>query len=175
MIGRSYCFVSGRMKKIGLIVPADIIEQRKHDSRLKKGNIPPNKGKKMPAEVYAKAAPTMFRKGNLPVNTKYDGYLSLRIDKTGRPYYHIRISKGKFELLHRVVWQQANGEIPIDMIVSFKNGNTLDVSIENLELITRKENMLRNSVQRLPEDIRLTIQLIGALNRQINKRKPNPA
>ena len=32
------------------------------------GHIPANKGKKMSAEVYAKAAPTMFKKGNVPAN-----------------------------------------------------------------------------------------------------------
>ena len=33
-----------------------------------KGNIPHNKGKKMPPEVYEKAKATMFKKGNIPPN-----------------------------------------------------------------------------------------------------------
>ena len=33
-----------------------------------KGNIPPNKGKKVSKEAYEKSKTTMFRKGNIPVN-----------------------------------------------------------------------------------------------------------
>ena len=34
-----------------------------------KGIIPPNKGKKMPADVYKRLKPTMFKPGRMPQNT----------------------------------------------------------------------------------------------------------
>jgi hypothetical protein len=45
-INKSDCYVVGRLKKLGLIIPAEIIEKRKADSRIKTGNIPKNKGLK---------------------------------------------------------------------------------------------------------------------------------
>jgi len=168
VIGRSHTFVRTRLKQLGLTIPLELVEQRKLDSRIKKGNIPANKGKKMKPEVYQKAKPTMFKKGNVPSNTKYDGYTSVRVDNKGIPYIHVRISKGKFELLHRKLWMDAYGPIHPGMVVAFKNGNQADVRLDNLELISRRDNMLRNSVHRFPEDLRLTIQLLGALNHRIN-------
>lgn len=167
---RSQAFVLRRIKKLGLVIPREIIEQRKNDSQIKKGSAPPNKGKKMPPELYEKAKATMFKKGNTPHNTKWDGYISIRIDNHGHPYKHVRISKGKFELLHRKIWMDAYGPIPPKMQVSFRNGDTLDCRLENLELISMAENMKRNTLHNYPEDIRHNIQLIGALNRVINKR-----
>src|SRR6186713_274770 len=40
--------------------------------QFKKGQIPPNKGKKMPEELYKKCEPTMFKSGSVPHNTKQD-------------------------------------------------------------------------------------------------------
>lgn len=45
-IGRSCFFVKGRMDKMGLVVPKNIIEKRKRESRFSKGSIPFNKGLK---------------------------------------------------------------------------------------------------------------------------------
>ena len=171
---RSGTFVNGHLKKLNLIIPRDIIDQRKRDSQKKKGSVPPNKGKKMPAHVYEKAKHTMFKKGNQPHNTKYDGYIVKRHHKCdGKDYLFIRIAQGKFELLHRKVWIDANGEIPARMQISFINGDTLDCRLENLEMISMAENMKRNTLHNYPEDIRHNIQLIGVLNRQINKRTKN--
>lgn len=159
---------------MNLIIPPELALQRQLDSRIKPGTIPPNKGKKLSPELYEKVSLTMFKKGNLPRNTKYDGYLSKRHHKRdGKDYMFIRIAQGKFELLHRKIWMDANGPIPEGMQISFKNGDTLDCRLENLELITMAENMKRNSLHNYPVDIRDTLILIGALNRQINKRIKN--
>ena len=47
--------------------------------------------------------------------------------------------------LHRDVWIYHFGEIPNKMIVAFINGNKVDCRIENLELISRRELVLRNN------------------------------
>jgi hypothetical protein len=60
------------------------------------------------------------------------------------PYYHIRISKGVWEPLHRNIWKKANGEIPPKHIVIFKDGNTLNCELDNLELISKDANARRN-------------------------------
>jgi hypothetical protein len=55
--------------------------------RFKPGTTPPNKGKKMSPELYAKCAPTMFKKGRPALNQRpvgservnVDGYIEMKI------------------------------------------------------------------------------------------------
>ncbi len=123
--------------------PKIAIERQNRDEkgRFKKGHISWNKGIK---GLTIGGVQTQFKPGNEPHNTKHNGAISIRKDKSGRPYKYIRISKGNWELLHRFVWKKHNGEIPKGMLVVFKDGNSLNCSIDNLELISRKENMQRN-------------------------------
>lgn len=115
------------------------------NTRFKKGNIPPNKGKKqqeyMSAEAIAKTVNTRFKKGQQPHNTRYDGHE--RLTKDG--YTEIRIKAGKYIYKHRLVYENAFGKIPKGMLIVFKDGNKQNITLENLELITLKENAIRNS------------------------------
>lgn len=139
-------------------------------SRFKKGQTPLNKGKKMSPEVYKKVKRTMFTRGHKPHNTKHDGHISVRRDKTGRDYAYIRVREGEYRLLHRVVWEENNGPIPKGYIVAFKTDNTLDCTPDNLELITREENMRRNSIyNRYPADLVAAIRTNAGLKRRIGK------
>src|SRR5436189_5539728 len=90
-VGRSETFVVTRLRQLGLVIPKEIIEQRKADSRIKKGNIPVNKGKKMRPEVYARCAGTMFKKGQISKNKLPLG--SMRVSKDG--YLEIKITEPK--------------------------------------------------------------------------------
>lgn len=45
-----------------------------------------------------------------------------------------------------------------------------DIREENLELVTRADVLRRNSVHNLPKELATTIQLLGALKRQIRRR-----
>ncbi|MBS4059686.1 MAG: HNH endonuclease [Bacteroidetes bacterium] len=134
--------------------------------RFKKGNVPANKGKKMSPEVKQKCSKTFFKPGQVPPNTKYDGYISVRKDSGGRYYAHIRVN-GKFELLHRQLWMQHNGPIPEGLIVAFKNGDQSDIRIDNLELITRQENVLRNNIHNYPKDLKEAIIALNKLKKTI--------
>lgn len=130
-----------------------------------KGSTPANKGKKVSPAVYDIMAKSFFSKGHAPHNTKYDGHE--RICKEG--YVLIRIHKGKYVLKHRLVWMQVNGAIPKGMLLVFKDGNKNNCSVENLELISKKENMVRNSINRFPSEIKESIHLLNKLKRKINK------
>lgn len=138
--------------------------------RFTKGQTPPNKGQKMPAVLYEKVKATMFKPGQKPHNTKHDGHISIRRDKNGRDYPYIRVRQGEYKLLHRVIWEENNGPIPPGMIVAFKNGNSLDCTLANLELITREENMRRNSIySKYPADIVAAIRTNAGLKRRIRR------
>jgi hypothetical protein len=125
-------------------------ERRGSATSFKKGQAPQNKGKKqsefMSAEGIERTKATRFQKGLKPHNTKEDNAISIR-GKKNKPekYKYIRIGLGKWQLYHRYLWEQAFGEIPKGMIVAFKNGDAMDCQIENLKLISRKENAIRNS------------------------------
>lgn len=136
-------------------------------SRYNKGREPENKGKPMSKELYEKCKPTMFKKGNEPHNTNYDGHE--RISKDG--YVEIRIRKGKYVLKHRHVWEQVNGKIPKGFIVVFKDRNHQNIVIENLELISREENMKRNTIHRFPVELKNTIRLVNKLKQTINEKQ----
>lgn len=129
-------------------------------TEFKKGSIPSNKGTK----GIMKANRTSFVKGQIPANHKPIG--SERITKDG--YIEIKISEpNKWALKHRVIWQKYNGQIPKGYIVVFNDNDKLNVFIDNLRLITLKENMQRNSIMRFPEELRKTIKAVSKLKKQI--------
>jgi hypothetical protein len=134
--------------------------------RFKKGQSPVNKGKKMPVEIYEKAKATMFKKGDIPVNHKPVGFE--RITKDG--YVEIKTFEPNiFELKHRVEWFKKYGSIDKKLILVCKGTDKTNCNPNNWELITRVENMKRNTCHNYPKEIANTIQLRGALHRQINK------
>jgi len=146
--------------------------------RFTKGHKSWNKDKNpkdyMTAESYDKLKPTQFKKGGLPPNTKHDGAISLRHDKTGVKYYYIRIAKANWILYHQKIYQDAYGPIPKKHIIVFKDRNPLNVTLENLECITRIENMHRNSLHRLSPEIKQTIRTLTKLKKTIrNGKKQN--
>ncbi|MFD2962801.1 MULTISPECIES: HNH endonuclease signature motif containing protein [Olivibacter] len=149
-LGVGDTLVKLRMKHLGIVVPQELRDKWAEQSRLKKGNVPPNKGKKqveyMSAESIERSKATRFKKGNIPANAfEKDGVITIRNDKRGVPYKHIRIALGEWEYLHIYNWKTANGQVPDGHVVAFKDGDTLNPDISNLELITMGENMLRNS------------------------------
>ena len=135
--------------------------------RYAKGREPENKGKPMSKELYDKCKPTMFKKGNEPHNTCFDGYE--RISRDG--YIEVRIRKGKYVAKHRHLWEQLNGKLPKGYILIFKDRNQQNTSLDNLELISREENMRRNTIHRFPNELKKTIRLINKLKKTINEKQ----
>ena len=92
-------------------------------TQFQRGHVPANKGYKMSKEVYEKAKPTMFKKGNLPFNTQPVGTINKRQDTNGKFYSYIKIAHSNWQLLNRYLWEQNFGKIPPGMIVIFKDNN----------------------------------------------------
>ena len=147
--------------------------RRSPGTEFKKGMTAHNKGKKMSPEVYEKVSHTFFKKGNKPVNTKQDHYISIRKDTTGIEYKFIKLADSEWELYHRYLWKQHHGSIPEGYIVVFKDKNSMNCTIENLELISYKENMERNTIQRYPAPLREVMKLTNKLIKKINGKKQN--
>lgn len=135
--------------------------------KFKKGRQPSNKGIKVSKEVYAQMEATMFKKGSVPANTKFDGYE--RISKDG--YIEVRIRKGKFVRKHRLLYEKHHGKIEPGFIIVFKDGNKKNLAIENLKKISKKENIERNSIHRLPDELKSVIKILNKLKTKINEKQ----
>jgi len=142
---------------------------------FKKGQVSHNKGKPMPANVYERAKSTMFKPGQVPHNAKPVGYECLRKDKNGRQYWLIKLEGVKIlTQKHRWLWEQAHGKIPKGYNIQFKDGNTQNCTLDNLYIISRKEQMIQNSYHyNYSPEIQKAIHTIGVLNRHINKQLKN--
>lgn len=135
--------------------------------RFKSGQEVWNKGLKGWSAAGTEA--TRFKKGTKPPNHRPVGYVRLTVDG----YYEMKMAEGmqQFKLLHRVIWERCNGVIPKGQICIFLDGNTKNLEVTNLALMTKVQNMKRNSLHSYPKELAEIIQLRGALNRQLNKRK----
>jgi hypothetical protein len=135
--------------------------------QFKKGNVPYNYGQKMSTLLYEKCKKTMFKKGQKPHNTRKEGEES----KSQDGYTYVKIADNNWRLKHRVVYENVNGPIPADHIVVFKDNNQLNFDINNLMLISKAENMLRNTIHQYPEPIQQIIKLNNKLKKQINAKQ----
>ena len=92
------------------------------------------------------------------------GYLRRKVSDTGYgPHDWI--------FIHRELWIEHHGEIPKTHVVSFFDGNKTNVTIENLRLLSKRDNALRNSVHNLPVELVQVIQLKGALKRKLHRHE----
>lgn len=157
-----------RAKRLGLHKNPDVIAGIRENGMFLKGHVPFNKGMKqqefMTAEQIEKTKATRFVKGQVPVNIKEIGYERISVDG----YVEVKTEKG-FVLKHRMIWVEHNGPIPKEHIVRFKNGNKLDIRIENLELVTCAQNMKDNTIHNYPPEIKTAIRSIANIKRRIKK------
>jgi hypothetical protein len=181
---RSVSSVYARAKKFGLNKSAEYLASpaacrlRRGDNpgaayRFRKGDVPANKGLRRPGWAPGRMRETQFKKGSRVYNQMaigdtrlIDGYVYRKVSDTPNvPWTR------NWVLEHRRVWEEANGPLPAGHALAFKNGDKADVRIENLECVTRRELLSRNTIHRLPVELKKTIQLLGALKRQINKKE----
>ena len=135
--------------------------------QFKKGNVPYNYGQKMSTIIYEKLQKTMFKKGQKPHNTRKEGEES----KSKDGYTYVKVADNDWRLKHRVVYENLNGPIPADHIVVFKDNNLTNFDINNLLLISKADNMLRNTIHQYPEPVQEIIKLNNKLKKQINAKQ----
>lgn len=139
-LGRTKSTVQAHVKLMGLKLSPEQFNQRQEIGRFKKGSVPHNAGTK----GKMKPNNTSFRPGQLPHNTKHDGAITIRQRENEKPYKFVRLASGQWKHLHRHVWEQANGPAPSGWIVAFKDGDTMNCELDNLMLMSRKDNLFRN-------------------------------
>ncbi|KAF0812762.1 hypothetical protein IGB42_02605 [Andreprevotia sp. IGB-42] len=134
--------------------------------RFQKGSRPWNKGTK---GLQLGGEATQFKKGHRPHTWRPIG--SERVTKEGYVEVKLRDSgttRFDYVSVHHLVWELHHGPIPEGHAVCFKDRNPMNHHPDNLELLTKRELMLRNTVHNLPPEIVTAVQLRGALIRKIN-------
>lgn len=118
------------------------------NGRFEKGHVPWSAGKKwdeyMPKASQENSRKTCYKKGNMPVDHKPVGTISIRSQhgnkdpRDNRNVYYIKTKEPRtWQPLHRYNWEQAYGEIPKGSVVVFVNGDSLDPRVENLAILPR--------------------------------------
>lgn len=114
--------------------------------QFEKGCVPYTKGKTwdefMSLEGQANSRAAQFKKGHTPMNklpvgsvvVKCDGYLWKKISDDSRDW------RENWKQLHIIYWEKLHGPVPEGMRVTFKDGDKMNVSPENLALVTLAEN-----------------------------------
>ena len=180
---RTLTAVYGRAGKLGLEKSAEYLASppacrlRRGDEvgkayRWPPGHEPANKGLRRPGWARGRMKETWFQKGERRGRAAlvYKPIGSERVSKDG--YLERKVSEDlpfqrRWRFVHVLVWEAAHGPVPPAHAGAFRNGNRRDVRLENLEIISRRELMRRNTVHNLPAPLAQAVQLLGALNRRI--------
>lgn len=191
-IGRTVSATSQQAKRLGLKKTKEYLasaaagriqsgDLRGAPGRFAPGHVPANKGLRRPGWTRGRMAETQFRKGERrgvasrnwrPIGTilvDTDGYKRIKVREWKKGDRFGFGNPSIWPFLHRHLWTKANGPIPVGHAVVFVNGDKTDCRLANLQLITRRELMARNTVHNLPQPLVQAIQLLGALNRRIRK------
>jgi len=179
-VGHSFAATYGRAHKLGLakteayLASPEACRLRRGDNvgaawRFRPGHVPANKGLRRPGWARGRMAQTQFQPGNRPQtwvpigSTRLmQGYLQRKITDTG---YSPRDWVG----VHVLLWVKAHGPVPPGHVVAFRDGNKRHIALDNLELISRRELMSRNTIHHLPPELKQTIKQLGLLRRRIRK------
>jgi hypothetical protein len=144
-------------------IKATCLRKRWHTGRtgcFPKGNVPTNKGTK----GLTSRNRTSFEPGNRPKNWKPVG--SERIcSKQG--YILIKVAEPRtWRHKHTVLWETAYGPLRKNEAVTFKDGNILNVCLDNLEKISRRELLWlnRNGYTETPPELKSTLRMLAKVN-----------
>ena len=174
-IGSNHGTIMRKLKSLGLEIPKEIIEKRKQAGLFKKGSTPFNKGKKMTEYLSEEAIKnnlkTRFKKGQKPKQTKKSFEEVIRNEK-GTQYYYIKSPVDNMMVpKQRWLWEkETKTKIPKGYNIVFKDGNALNCVIENLECISNKELMERNTIHQYPAEIKRTLHLTKKIKDKIKRK-----
>jgi hypothetical protein len=199
-IGRSLPSTFARAHKLGVVKSAEYLAspaagrtngRQGMGTRFVKGQTPPNKGLRRPGWGPGRMKATQFKKGAMtgraqalyqPIGSERvskDGYLERKTHDALPPDISKdeanRLRQRRWCAVHRIVWEEAHGPLPKGHLVAFKNGDKRDIRVDNLELVSRRDWMMRNTIHNLPKPLKVAIRALGSVNRQIRKRANHAA
>lgn len=166
VIGRTVSAINNRCQKLGLKRTKEQ-QDAIGNGCFKKGHKTWNAGMKG-WQAGGNSVKTRFKKGQRgegwqPIGTERvskDGTLYRKVTDTG-------VSKKDWQSVHSVIYREHFGDIPEGHIVVFKDRNPRNFALDNLELISRAENMRRNTIGRYGYEYRSSALQLAWFNRKI--------
>ena len=170
LLGRSEASINGRCAVLGIRKPGDYV----NDDRFIKGQLPWNTG--ISYTAGGRSAETRFKPGNRsgravevyqPVGAERitkDGYLQRKVNND------LPLQR-RWKMVHVIIYEAAHGPLPAHHVVSFRDKNIRNLALDNLECISRRELMLRNTLHRYPKEVGDLVRLRGVLIRKINSKQ----
>lgn len=183
-LARSVSSVNGKAAQLGLRkAPEYLASPAAHrfdgrkgvGTRFAEGHRPWNAGMKG-WQAGGRSALTRFKRGErhgtaanhcMPVGHErlIDGYVYVKVADVPNVPYTVN-----WKPTHVLNWEQAHGRaLPDGHVLVFRDGNRRNTVVENLELITRAENMRRNTIHRYPPELRDAMRLAGRVRSKIER------
>jgi hypothetical protein len=116
-------------------------------AQIDKGLITAYKSPQAISEQCRRRNNGMFPKGSKPHNTFGVGVITFRhSEEKNTRIYHIKVAEPNvWQPLNRYIYEAVHGKLPEGMLVVFRDGNTMNLLISNLQAITKEEHARRNS------------------------------
>lgn len=122
------------------------------------------------APNYERECKHAFQPGNIPPNKGHYTSIHPGVIKE-RARKRTKFRKGFVKTVGQIVWHQHHGYFPPkNYCITYKDGNVENNAIENLEMITRSELVIRNQ-KKTPKFLRDLILTRCALVRMLNKHE----
>lgn len=138
-------------------------------TRFGKGHVPWTKGRKG-FKPSGRSHEHQFKKKHVPHNHKPVGatrvklgYLQKKVTDTG--------DRRDWKFVHILLWEAHNGPVPAGAALTFRDGDPMNITLSNLELIKRRELMRRNSITRFPKPVRQVMNLTRKLRKAIDEKQ----
>jgi hypothetical protein len=138
------------------------------DCRFRPGQISHNKGKK--GVSYPGMEATQFKPGFMPWNYNPPG--TERINTEG--YVDVKIANpNKWKQKHLLIWEAAHGKVPEGYKIMFADGNRLNVTLDNLLMVSQAELSVMNKCGLISphKDLTKTGRLVADIKMLISQRK----
>jgi len=180
-LGRDVECVIGQASRLGVKKTKQFLSAKMKGGNaggFRKGQIPQNKGKKMPPGwAPGRMRETQFKKGErsgkaaehyAPVGTERDieGVLYVKVADVPNVAYTVN-----WIAVHDLVWMRANGPIPKKHFVEFIDRNKRNFDLANLRLCSFAENLSRNRLHQWPKDLQVAIVLKNKILRNVKERR----
>lgn len=123
------------------------------NGQFQTGQVPFNKGMRGVNFGGENGKKTQFKKGQRPLNYRPVGSERVNIDG----YIEMKVADpSKWRLKHNVVWEEVHGPIPKNHCIVFLDKNKLNVTLENLQLVSRSQLVRMNQNNLLSKNPEVT-------------------
>jgi hypothetical protein len=182
LLNRSVSSIRNRVNTLGLKKSAEFMASpaayrfrrgqtdAQKGTRFQKGHATWNKGMKGWNPEKCKA--THFKKGQKPQTWKPIG--SERIDEDGVVFVKVSDTGNRrqdWKPVQTLIYERLHGQIPKGHFVIQRDRSKTNFAPENLELVTRAENMRRNTIHNYPPELVSVIRQQDWLKRAIKERE----